>query len=295
VNGFGSNGWYADDTRDSTGTDLVGSLFTHYGKPGQIPTAADDTAIAGQIQFVSGPGGIEALKCDKSTTGTGYSKCTISTVNENPGFATGDWVSTFSATYPTYIEPGSDANIIKIGIQSSLWGTGPGQSQEGSFTALRTGESVWDVILVSAYIPVTTGSWQTVMIGPDDKVWAVYKQAGNNLFIADTTAHSLNELAASTTIATTTGGHQWKDVLFGPGAKVTSFQFGVGSSTTNSITYVDWVETSLLNGGDRIEFLAAGSGPISAPEFPTLFLPATFIIGMLAVILFVRISSSKKN
>lgn len=294
VNGFGSNGWYADDTRNSAGVGLVGLTHTHYGIPGQLPTAADDVAIETQILFVpDAPGSIEALKFVKNS-GTGLGKDSISIINENPGFATGDsWRSTFFARYPYYTDTTNEAPVIKIGIQSSLWS----QSQSG-FTATKSGESAWDLILVCWDDTPAAGSWQNMVIDPDKKIWYVYRQSGNPYFNTPANSkRSLNEIAAWSGIAKSSGGtdYMWKDVLFGTGAKVTSIQFGIGSSAGNSVSYVDWVETSLLNGGDRIEFIAAGSGPISAPEFPTLFLPATFIIGMLAVILFVRISGSKKN
>ncbi|MFZ2899684.1 MAG: hypothetical protein WA004_13720, partial [Saprospiraceae bacterium] len=58
ISSLGSNsGWYSDDTRNSSGTDLVGVVRTQYGKPGQPPTAADDIAIGQQLQFVGGPAG----------------------------------------------------------------------------------------------------------------------------------------------------------------------------------------------------------------------------------------------
>ena len=288
VDKIGSNGWYADDTRDSTGTGLVGLTNTHYGIPGQIPTAADDTAIDQQILFVpDAPGSIEALKFVKNS-GSGMGKDTISIIDET-GFATGStWPGVFYARYPYYTETTNEAPVIKIGIQSALWS----QSQSG-FTAIRSGESAWDLILVCWDDTPTAGSWQNMVIDPDKKIWYVYRQAGNSYFAAPlNTKRSLNDLAAWTEVAKNVGGtdYTWGDVLFGPGAKVTSVQFGIGSSTGNSVSYVDWVETSLLNGGERIDFVAPGSGPTPVPEFPTMFLSAAFIIGMLAVVLFVRIS-----
>ena len=293
VNGIGSNGWYSDDTRNSAGVGLVGLTYTHYGIPGQVPTAADDTAIGQQILFVpDAPGSIEALKFVKNS-GTGFGKDTLSIINEH-GFATGDtWRDGFFARYPYYTDTPNEAPVIKIAIQSSLWS----QSQTG-FTATRSGESAWDLILVCWDDTPAAGSWQNMVIDSDKKIWYVYRQAGNGYFNAPAnTDRSLNDLAAWTAIAKNEGGtdYTWSDVLFGSGAKVTSIQFGVGSSAGNSVGYVDWVETSLLNGGDRIDFVAAGTGPVPAPEFPTLFLPAVFVIGMFAVILFTRISGSRKN
>src|SRR5687767_911074 len=56
VNGFGGpSNWYADDMRNVSGVNLVGVNSTMHGKPGQTATAADDLAIANQLQFVAGP------------------------------------------------------------------------------------------------------------------------------------------------------------------------------------------------------------------------------------------------
>ena len=63
VGTFGDQGWFADDTRTSSGTNLVGTNYTHAGKPGQAATTSDDAQIANQIQFVNdAPGGVQAVK-----------------------------------------------------------------------------------------------------------------------------------------------------------------------------------------------------------------------------------------
>ena len=82
VQNFGDQGWRSDDTRDAAGANLVGINNTNAGKPGQVPTAADDTAIAAQIQFVAGPAGSTyggAVSIDGTASNSG--KSNISTIN----------------------------------------------------------------------------------------------------------------------------------------------------------------------------------------------------------------------
>jgi len=272
VDSLGSNGWLSDDTRGSTGTDLVGLNYTHYGKPGQIPTAADDTAIASQIQFVRGPDDVTALKLTKTSQSSGWSKSTISTVDE-AGFAADDWQTGFYANYRYYAESTAEVAVLKIGIQSPLWGADPGQSQNG-FTAVRSGESAWDLVLVDwrgTDPPWTVNAWDTFSTNADTVCWRVYRQGGNSFFsVPPANTLSLNQLAAHTGIACTIDGtpYTWGQVLFGTGAKVTSIQFGVGASSQTSTRYIAYIDTSLLNGGNRVDFY--GPTPITIDVYPSL-------------------------
>ncbi len=247
VNKLGSSsGWYSDDTRNATGANLVGSTLTHYGKPGQTPTAVDDIAIAQQISFDGGPNGIGALKMNKTSTSGGYSKCTMSKIDEN-GFATGDsWLNTFFCNYRYYTNSSAEFTVPKIGIQTTAW-----SSSQTGFTAQRSGESAWDIILVDwrgTDPPWTVGSWAILTTDKNTVCWKIYRQAGNNYHPAPPTEPmSLQQIKDHTT---------WGPLIFGSGAKVTSFQLGVGSSSQTSTSYIDWVETNLLNNGNRIDFVA---------------------------------------
>jgi hypothetical protein len=194
VNSLGAlNGWYSDDSRDATGTNIVGSTLTHYGKPGQTPTAADDITTRQQISFVGGPSGIGALKMQKTSTSGGFSKCTVSKVNGS-GFATGDsWLSGFVCDYSYYTNSSAELTIPKIGLQSSAWAA----SQAG-FTATRSGESAWDLILVD-WRGTNPGwivnSWDTLTTDKNTVCWRIYRQAGNTYHpIPPTTSMSLQQI-----------------------------------------------------------------------------------------------------
>jgi hypothetical protein len=246
VVGFGQQGWRSDDTRDALGANLVGINYTNAPKPGQTPTAADDTAIAQQIQFVPGPAGSTyggAVSIDGTSSNSG--KSNFSVVDTVSGFgAAGDLLNTFAATYEWQ---GSGPPLFtsrtlgfKLGIQSTDWA-----ASQASFTAQRSGESAWDLVLV--HVPASSdGVWSTVSVDHDSGNWNLFRQAGNVFFPApDTTAKTLDAWATDTTFGSK---------LFGSGARVTSVQFGLGSGQRNSISYVDYLQTNLLNGGDVLNF-----------------------------------------
>lgn len=255
VNSFGDGGWYSDDTRSASGADLVGTNSTHAGKPGQTPTAADDTAIAQQIQFVAGPSGSTyggAVSFNGTSGNPG--KSTISAINLSGFDDASNLVgnsSTFSATYQWYGQPNPTTRTLgfRLGFQSTAWGTGPGQSQNG-FTATRSGESAWDLILT--HVPSTSdNAWSTVNVDHDTGTWKLYAQAGNHFFdsynVSSLPTQTLDDWNNDTTFG---------PLLFGAGAKVTSIEFGLGSYQRNSIAYLDYLQTNLLNGGDLIDFKA---------------------------------------
>ena len=256
VDSFGDSGWRSDDTRDSTGVNLVGINNTNAGKPGQVPTAGDDAAIAAQIKFIDGPAGSTyggAVSIDGTATGSG--KSNFSVIDTSTGFAPASDLLTpgFSANYQFYKQHtgGGSTLAFKLGIQSTAWGTGIGQSQNG-FTAARSGESAWDLVLV--HVPFVAvpdnNTWRNVSLDHDSGDWTLFRQAGNgNLSAppANPFAQSLDLWAQDAT---------WGPLLFGAGAKVTSVQFGLGSSQPVALGLVDYLQTSLLNGGDVIDFAA---------------------------------------
>lgn len=247
VKDFGDHGWRSDDTRNTSGVDLVGTINTHAGRPGQTATAADDAAIASQIQFVDGPVGSTyggAVSIDGTSSNSG--KSTISVINPSGFDAAGNLLTSFSATYEWYKQPNPTERTLafRLGIQSTDWA-----ASQASFTAARSGESMWDLVLVHLSDPSISNAWNSDLVDHDTGMWNLYDQAGNAYFTTPGGATSLT-LDAWNSDAT------WGPLLFGTGAKVTSVQFGLGSSQRNALAYVDYLQTNLLNEGDVIDFQA---------------------------------------
>jgi len=280
VDQFGDHGWKSDDTRSSAGTNLVGINNTHAGRPGQTPTAADDLAIATQIQFVPGPAGSTyggAVSIDGTATGNG--KSNYSVISPTTGFADADDLvdPSFGVEYEFYKQHtgGGSTLAFKLGIQSSEWTASQGVSGANplGFTATRSGESVWDLVLV--HVPaVVNNVWSTVNLDQNSGTWTLFRQAGNSFHPAPPpngglgSDKTLDEWFADTT---------WGPKLFGAGAKVSSIQFGLGSGQPVAIGYVDYLQTNLLNGGDVINFAA-----VPEPTSIALFGMASLAIGSFA-------------
>ena len=256
VDGLGDAGWLSDDTRSGAGADLVGVSSTHYGKPGQTPTAADDTAIGQQIQFVTGPAGSTYGGAVKIIAPVGNpGKSTVSVINTATGIADAGKVvdGTFTATYQWYMEPNTTVRTLafRLGIRSTMWA----QSQAG-FTATRSGESAWDLILTHVMDTPVANAWNTPTVDLNTGKWYLYDQAGNGNWAA-LVGSAPPKGTLQQTLAQWQADPTWGPVLFGAGAKVTNIQLGLGSGQQNCNAYVDYLQTSLLNGGDPINFTVA--------------------------------------
>ena len=266
INHFGAGGWYSDDTRSAAGTDLVGTASTLNGKPGQAATAADDTAIATQIQFVAGPAGSTyggAVSIDGTSSNSG--KSNIAVTNTTGFAAASSLLTSFNAAYEWYDQPNPTSRTLafKLGIQSTAWGTGVGESQNG-FTAKHSGEQIWDLVLVYAPTTPSNLAWKTETVNHDTGAWNLFRQAGNAYF--NVTPNPVAQTLDAWKLDPTYG-----DFLFGADALVTSIQFGLGSGQKSSIDYVDYLQTNLLNGGDVINFTNVATAAVPEPGTLALF------------------------
>ena len=259
VGNFGDFGWRSDDTRNTSGVNLVGITNTNDPAPGSTPTAADDAAIANQLQFTTAPSGATfygAVKIDGTTSNSG--KSNLSAISPITGFAPSSdlLLPSFFAVYNWYKQPNPTSRTLafKLGIQSENWGVGGGESQNG-FTATRSGESVWDLVLVNVSSPSVDNAWNTAAVDTVTGDWNLFRQAGNAYYPVPGVPRTLAAWSTDPTFGT---------ALFGPNAKVTSLQFGLGSSQRDAFAYLDYLQTNLLNGGDVINFVPEPSGLLLA-------------------------------
>ncbi len=261
VNGFGSGGWNADDVRDSTGTSIR-NASTH--APGSGATL-NESGVATQIDWKNATGSLGNLGGVALTgTSTGNGKSTLSVMNTSSGIAAAGTAlgAGFRATYRWQNTDTVAAGVsFKIGVQSTVWSA----SQSG-FTASRSGEASWDLLLV--YDPAqpgnspgnttTNGAFVTAAVDGTTSKFFLFGQAGN-------TYHStVPGGSAAKTLAEWAADPTWGALLFGEGAKITNTQFGFGSGNANASGVLDHATVSYLNSGARIDFVDAarytGSG-----------------------------------
>lgn len=260
--GLGENGWLADDVRDAGGTNLIGETFTH--APAGAPVVGDDALIADQIHWrnlLGSRGGLGGV----SLTGTANAggKSTLSVIETGSGGfgAAGDLLGEdFSAAYRFKKEVASTPGVgFKIGVQSTAWGSGTGESQE-SFTAIRSGEPVWDLILV--YEPSNNGAGAATdtffsqSVDYENGVWNLFGQAGNGNWVAIAGENPPGVSSLESRTLEEWAAHPiWGEYLFGDGAVVTNVQYGVGSGNAGSTSVLDYGAVSFLNNGETMYFV----------------------------------------
>ncbi len=241
--------WRSDDTRSAAGVNLVGSTLTHQSLQGGLGSSADDAAIAARLSFVADASSINGagyLRVDAS--GGSAAKATLSLIDAG-GFASAESLlsADFSASYD-WMKPDGGRNLaFRFGIQTASWAG----SQSG-FTAARTGEAMWDLVLVFIKPATATGAWESVSIDRNTAGWFVYDQAGNTFWDAlplggeagvGPCGGSLLDWAAYDIDAVTPG----VQTLFDEGT-VTSIQFGLGSAQPG-VAYLAGFDSSVLAGG----------------------------------------------
>jgi hypothetical protein len=239
VNERGDAGWESTDTRVSN------------------VNATTDPDIDSRIQFVGGPLGSDGSL--KLISPGGSDKATLAHVDTN-GLG---GLANFTASYRWSKDGpvgGAPAPALKLGLRTSDF------ASTGSSS--RIGENNWDKILI--YEPydnpdqasTPSGIWVTQSIDPNNGTWWMFDR---------TIPSQVNPPHSSLTL------NQWlNDATYGArlnGATIVDVALGVGSGNPGSIGYVDWLETSAIAGGERINFV---------PEPATLGL-AFAAVGALAV------------
>ncbi|MET0261393.1 MAG: hypothetical protein ABW223_00745, partial [Rariglobus sp.] len=267
VTGFGSEGWNADDVRDSTGASIKNNT-TH--APGSAGTL-NESAVASQIDWKNTIGSLGNLGGVTLTgTSTGNGKSTLSAVDASSGLASSATAlgAGFSAVYRWQNTDTVPSGIsFKIGIQSTQWAA----SQGVNYTAGRSGESSWDLLLVfdpaqpgnSPGNTVTNGAFVTSVVDRTTSKFFLYGQADNAFYASvpgSSEAKTLAEWAVDPT---------WGPLLFGDGAKITNTQFGIGSGNASASGVLDHATVSYLNSGARIDFVDAAR--YTGQGLPTVF------------------------
>src|SRR5690348_709645 len=274
VTGFGQNGWYSWDTRNTSGVTLNGTNDTSpamnstlLGRSVGSPSTANDTGIEQNIMFM-GEGTVANDNGDAAGnpppasplgslnnlgyvrldgTGSNSGKSDISYVDAN-GFASASALldANFNVNYRYYIQPQNTFRTLGLNIALT--------------------DSAKDNLFIFAYVdPAAVNGWNTSTANNSTSLFTLF---ANGTSVAG--AKTLTDWAADPTY-----GPQ----IFGGMESVFRLGFNVGSGQRDNLQYLDWVSTSLLNGGDIIDFQVVQGVPEPATWFAAL-LAAGGVIGL---------------
>jgi len=250
VNDFGAGGWYSWDTRNTSGTQLVGTTDTNpYGAAyfGVPASGASDTAISKQIVFMGegqtvndAAGNALPASPTGSLNGKGYVR--LDGTSTNSGKSDISYVNTagitaasnlnsnsFTASYSFYTAP--DPTSREPGLNISVIGT---DSNQYTFS-----------YVAPTYLD---NAWYTETVDNSTAQFALYISGGPG----NVGSNTLAGWAASA----------YGPTIFGAGAEVWRVGFNIGSGQRQAVTYIDDLQSNILNGGDVIDFQAPAAVPL---------------------------------
>jgi len=237
VNTLGaSSGWYADDVRTSAGVYLNGtnSSYQPYFQGALPSSTASDALIAQQLFFTdsgsASGGGAGVMVMDGTSANAG--KTSVRYYGNGTGL--GSLNNTFTSAFRWYMDPYSTSRTVALNLL--VLGTN-GMLYSMSYVGEGAAANAWNTFEVDA----NTATTDTTNYG-----WRVYSSG------APGSSGSSKSLAGWLTDAT------WGSIL--NDATVLGQGFNIGSYQRNCRVGIDWLESTLLNGGDRVEF-----GVVPAP------------------------------
>lgn len=243
VNALGaSSGWYSDDTRNAAGTVLNGTVSSYqpyFG--GFVPSStANDAAIAQQIYFTdtgsATSDGAGVMVLDGTTSNSGKSSVKYYAAAGTPGgLGTGAGLSSFTSTYRWFMDNYTTARTpaLSLMVQGSN-----GLVYSMAYVGAGAQAQSWNTFSVDANTAASNVGG--VLYG-----WFLYSNGAPG----GTAAKSLNEWLSDATYGSILSG-----------GTVLAQGFNIGSYQRNARVGIDWLESSLINGGDRVDF-----GVIPAP------------------------------
>ena len=243
IAGLGANNWTSGDTRNNTGAQATQAQID-----AQIKFLAEGVIVADAAGVLpdaspSGSlGGLGYLRLDGTDNNLGKSDIGYTDLG---GIAQASALlsSDFSLSFRHLRDPNPTSRTVGQSISISN-GT---VSYTLSYVEAATGANTW----LTSSITATTGGYYLYGAGASGA-------SGPRL--------TLSEWAATTA---------WS-YLFGDDFDVVRVGFNIGSSSRNGLVYIDWLQTSLLNGGDLIDFAA----PTAVPEPQSLILVAAALAGV---------------
>jgi hypothetical protein len=248
VNQLGSAyGWYSDDTRTSAGVYLNGtnSSYQPYFQGALASSTASDALIAQQLYFTdsgtASGGGAGVMVMDGTSANLG--KTSVRYYGNGTGI--GALNGSFTSTFRWYMDPYSTSRTVALNL---LVLGNNGLTYSLSWLGNGAQANAWNTFSVDASTAAAS-----------DNGWRVYGNGAPGS--AAGAAKSLNEWFADSTYGSILNG-----------ATVMGQGFNIGSYQRMCRVGIDWLESSLINGGDRVDF-----GVVPAPG-------AAALVGLAGVI-----------
>lgn len=251
--GVGSS-WYSDDTRNANGTVLNGLVSSYpgffFGFPG---TAADDVEIQPLLTFTSAP------PYDTSTNGNGVLRLWATDVDK--GKASVRFYMPYQGINTAPVANGSVLDTIEVKFRYYM--QPDPSSRTPSFNLLVVGPTIGIPSFVTSYSLSWVGeppdnvnqqnAWNEFSMNSTTRGWRIFCTILLNPDVCpggDGDPFTMEELLANSTFGPvlSTGS------IFGVG-------FNLGSDQRQAFIGIDWLETSLLNGGNRIDFADPAAFP----------------------------------
>jgi hypothetical protein len=249
VNALGAQtGWYSDDTRTSAGVYLNGtnSSYQPYFQGALASSTASDALIAQQLYFTdsgtASGGGTGVMVMDGTSANAGKTSVRY----YGSGMGIGALNGSFTSTFRWYMDPYSTSRTVALNL---LVLGNNGLTYSLSWLGNGAQANAWNTFSVDASTAAAS-----------DNGWRVYGNGAPGS--AAGAAKSLNEWFADGTYGSILNG-----------ATVMGQGFNIGSYQRMCRVGIDWLESSLINGGDRVDF-----GVVPAPGAAAL-LGAAGLVG----------------
>ena len=239
IDGFGVNGWYSATTKDSAGNVLTGANYSH----GPGGTAADDLKIAQQIQFVDNGHSPSPTGTPTTLSGSTGGALQLYATDQNPGKANITRRDSFGSASALLLGDDFFVNYRQFTIAHpttrtpglNIWVTGT-NNERYSFSFADPSHSG------------SFGTWTESNIDSDTK-FLLYEGPGAQGGAGP--ALTMDEWAVDINLGS---------ILFGAGSEVDEFGFTLGTYQRNAYVYIDWVESNIIDAGERNDFVSAPEG-----------------------------------